>query len=140
MYTVHVMRVGMAEAFIHPNIYGLTKCQRRPSDGKSITKIEAALWWHRGSLSWRASDRNCTGGRPENRAAPSNARSPASRIIYLKTHHAASSLWHCREARETEREAFEKADGRRRIVHHAPRENLVCREDRSSKSDLTASY
>ncbi|XP_018354847.1 PREDICTED: uncharacterized protein LOC108755922 [Trachymyrmex septentrionalis] len=79
------------------------------SDGKSITKIEAALWWHRGSLSWRASDRNCIGGRPENRAAPSNTRSPASRIIYLKTHHAASSLWHCREAREDGERSIRKS-------------------------------
>ncbi|KYN06172.1 hypothetical protein ALC62_02933 [Cyphomyrmex costatus] len=104
----------------YASIYGLTKCQREP-------------------LSWRASDRNCTGGRPENRAAPSNARSPASRIIYLKTHHAASSLWHCREARDRER-STRKSRRTERIIHHAPRENMVCREDRSSESDLTASY
>ncbi|KYM88538.1 Glucose dehydrogenase [acceptor] [Atta colombica] len=42
------------------------------------------------------------------------------------------------DASITEREAFEKADGRRWIVYHAPRENLVCREDRLSESDLTA--
>lgn len=129
--------------FLHEHLWA-DEVSERTSDGKSITKTEAALWWHRGSLSLlacgaieiaQAVDRKI-GPRP-----PQCARSPASRIIYPKTHRVfvASSRSEGRETRRPKKRADE-ANSIYRVYHaralSLPRGSIVRR--RPDRKLLTA--
>jgi len=121
----------------YASIYGLTKCQREPRMGSQLRRsrphcggIEATSLGVRAIEIAQAVDRKI-GPRPPMRAVsylPNNLSQNASRrVVFVKR-------WGAREKRPGKSKRTESS------ISCVPRENLICREDRSSESNLTASY